>query len=108
MKFRKDSPVLPGITVLLAILISVVSLTGMFVDGFYTKETFNWQIQALGQDEIDLYIIIPVLLVTGINFSKNNQISSQLWAGTLLYLIYTFTIYCFDVHFNHLFPVYCL
>ena len=80
----------------------------MLTDGFYANETFNWQIQALGQDEIDLFIITPVLLVTGLNFSKNNQAPVLLWAGTLLYIIYTFLIYCFDVHFNYLFPVYCL
>jgi len=108
MKPGKDHPVLPGITVLLAVLISAVSLVGMFSNGFYAKESFNWQIQALGQDEIDLFIITPLLLITGINFSKNNKISSLLWAGTLLYLVYTFAIYCFDVHFNYLFPVYCV
>ena len=68
MKPGKDFPVLPGITVLLSVLISAVSLAGMFSEGFYAKEAFNWQIQALGQDEIDLFIITPVLLVTGINF----------------------------------------
>ena len=108
MKPEKNSPILPGISVLLAILISIVSLAGMLVNSFYAKESFNWQIQALGQDEIDLYVITPVLLMTGLNFSKNNRALTLLWAGTLLYVIYTFLIYCFDIHFNHLFPVYCL
>jgi hypothetical protein len=92
---------------LLAILISIVSLAGMLVNGFLCKESVNWQIQALGQDEIDLFVITPVLLMTGLNFSKNNRALTLLWAGTLLYVIYTFLIYCFDVHFNNLFPVYC-
>ena len=106
MKPEKNSPILPGISVLLAILISIVSLAGMLVNSFYAKESFNWQIQALGQDEIDLYVITPVLLMTGLNFSKNNRALTLLWAGTLLYVIYTFLIYRFDIHFNHLFPVY--
>ena len=108
MKPEKNSPILPGISVLLAILISIVSLAGILVNDFYAKESFTWQIQALGQDEIDLYIITPVLLMTGLNFSKNNRALTLLWAGTLLYIIYTFLIYCFDVHFNNLFPVYCV
>ena len=108
MKPGKESPVLPGISVLLAVLISIASLPGILANGFYAKESFNWQIQALGQDEIDLFIITPVLLMTGLNFSKNNRALTLLWAGTLLYIIYTFLIYCFDVHFNYLFPVYCL
>jgi hypothetical protein len=107
MKPEKNSQVLPGISVLLAILISIVSLAGMLVSGFYAKESFNWQIQALGQDEIDLFVITPVLLMTGLNFSKNNRAINLLWAGTLLYVIYTFVLYCFDVHFNNLFPLYC-
>ena len=30
------------------------------------------------------------------------------WGGVLCYLIYTFIIYCFAVHFNRLFVIYCI
>jgi len=108
MKSEKNNQVLPGISVLLAILISIVSLGGIVANDFYAKESFNWQIQALGQDEIDLFLVTPVLLVSGLNFSKNDRALTLLWAGTILYIIYTFLIYCFDIHFNNLFPAYCL
>ena len=30
-----------------------------------------------------------------------------LWAGVILYIVYTFIIYSFDIHFNRLFIIYC-
>ncbi|HEY3429782.1 MAG TPA: hypothetical protein VGK39_03830, partial [Cyclobacteriaceae bacterium] len=39
---------------------------------------------------------------------KNKTIGFPIWGGVLLYLVYTFVIYSFDVHFNKLFVLYCL
>jgi len=89
-------------------MIIVVSCVGIFEKDFYAKETFNWRAQALGQDMVDLFLIVPALLVTAILTFKRKGIAALLWAGTVLYVIYTFMIYCFDVHFNRLFIVYCL
>jgi hypothetical protein len=84
-----------------------VSVAGLLAPGFYSKETLYWQVQCRGQDVIDLFFIVPTLVVTG-SLSSKKRISLLLYTGTLLYIIYTFVIYCFDVHFNSLFPVYCL
>ena len=32
----------------------------------------------------------------------------MIWGGIVLYITYTFVIYCFAIHFNNLFVVYCL
>ena len=91
----------------LAALIIFASIVGLFTPGFYLAETPDWQAQSFGQDAIDLFFISPVLIVTALLATRKNKIAFLLWSGVNLYLIYTYLIYCFDVHFNSLFIVYC-
>ena len=92
----------------LVISILYTSSVGLFTAEFYSRETLNWQTQSIGQDMMDLFLIAPVLLTSSILAWKGNKIGTLLWAGTNLYLIYTFCIFCFDVHFNSLFIFYCI
>jgi len=107
VKIDTHNKIIPAITVLLAILITLTSVTGLRTHDFYSDETSNWQIQSRGQDMVDLFLVVPVLIITGFVSLKKNA-SLLLWAGALLYITYTFIIYCFDVHFNILFPAYCI
>jgi hypothetical protein len=91
----------------LAALIIGCSLTGILTPGFYGRETPNWQAQSNGQDLVDLILIVPALLVTAIA-SRRNEKAFLLWGGVMLYVAYTFVLYCFEVHFNSLFFFYCL
>jgi hypothetical protein len=91
----------------LSALIVICSCIGLFTPGFYLHETVNWQLQSLTQDAIDLFLIAPLLLVTSWLANRNKQSAAILRAGVILYILYTFTIYCFDVHFNNLFILYC-
>ncbi len=95
------------LSVPLALSCIFTSYIGLFTVNFYIKEVFNWQVQSVGQDMIDLFLVVPVLLITALLARNGNKISLLLWAGTNLYLVYTFTIFCFDVHFNSLFIFYC-
>jgi hypothetical protein len=95
------------LSLVLAALIIFASIYGLLTPGFYSVETPNWQAQSVGQDEINLFLISPVLIITAIAGMKN-KIAFRLWSGVNLYLIYTYVIYCFDVHFNNLFIIYCL
>src|SRR6266508_6428814 len=95
------------LSVPLALLITAVSCIGIFTKDFYIKETFNWQAQCIGQYMVDIFVIAPALLLTAILAYKENRIAAFLWAGTILYILYTFIIYCFDIHFNQLFIIYC-
>lgn len=88
--------------------VTIVSYAGLFFSGTYAKETANWQAQAFGQDIIDLFLITPLLLITSWLAYKNSRAALLLWSGVLVYLIYTFVLFCFSVHFNYLFIVYCL
>lgn len=91
----------------LAAMVIAVSCTGLFTHNFYSRETLNWQAQAMGQDIFDLFLCIPVLIATALLAYRGNQPAVLVWAGAVVYLMYTFMIYGFAVHFNALFLIYC-
>lgn len=93
---------------LICLLIIVSSYPSLVIEDFYIKEAFNWQIQSIGQDVINLFCITPFLFITSILILINRPYAVLLWLGCLLYLIYTYIIYCFDIHFNQYFIIYCL
>lgn len=93
---------------LLSISVAITSCIGLLEHHFYYLETKNWQTQAIGQDLVNLLLIIPCLLVVSWLTFRGNSWSGMVKPGILLYLAYTFTIYCFEIHFNKLFLLYCL
>lgn len=106
---KKSNPqVVIALSVPLALLVAGVSFVGIFSPDFYAKETLNWQVQAVGRDIIDLVLVVPVLMVTALITFKIGRTGTLLWGGVLVYLVHTFVIYSFDVHFNKLFIIYCL
>jgi len=92
----------------LLISVIIVSCIGIFSKDVYGQETSLWQIQCKGQDIIDLFLVAPVLFFSALAASRGNKMAITVWAGTILFLVYTFAIYCFDVHFNRLFLLYCI
>jgi hypothetical protein len=105
-KVNYNRKVVLALSIPQCILITAVSCVGLSMPGLYSQETLNWQVQSLGQDTVDLFVVTPSLVITAIYAWKNNKIGWLLWSGVNLYLIYTFVIYCFDVHFNRLFILY--
>lgn len=104
---EKQKHVMLALSVLISLLIAAASLQGLYNDSLYVKATNAWQMQTLAQDAINLVLIIPVLLIAALLISLNKLIGQALWSGTLLYVVYTYSIYCFAVPFNSLFLVYC-
>lgn len=96
------------LSVLLAALLVTESYTGLMTDGFYYQETLNWQAQSIGQDLINILLVVPSLLIASWYAFKGNKIAMVIKVGILMYISYTFTIYCFDIHFNRLFLLYCI
>ena len=94
-------------SVILSLLVIAVSLTGLLYPGFYAQETANWQAQTYGQDLIDLVLVVPTLLIAAALLFRGNKNALLVWGGAIIYLLYTFVIYCFSVHFNRLFLLYC-
>jgi hypothetical protein len=98
---------IPAFSIPLGILVAGVSYTALYTPGFYPDESPNWQVQALGQDAVDLFLVVPCLLLSGMLAFRGHAAARYVWGGTLLYLAYTFVLYCFDIRFNSLFPFYC-
>ncbi len=61
----------------IAIPVIVVSCYGIFINGIYAGETANWRVQAIGQDMVDLFIIVPTLITSGILGYYGNKICYQ-------------------------------
>lgn len=96
------------LTIPLAIFTAIVSYVGIFIENTYLKETVNYAAQGIGQDIVNLFVIVPVLLISSVFAYRENRFGLFLWSGTLFYMVYSYAIYCFALHFNNLFLVYCL
>jgi hypothetical protein len=97
-----------ALSVITAILICATSFVGLFMPDFYEAESREWQIQCKAQDFINLAIIVPSFLTVSLLLFANKPYAPVMWAGCLLYMVYTFLIYCFDIHFNTFFILYCI
>ncbi|MEO8167100.1 MAG: hypothetical protein ABI623_02575 [bacterium] len=107
MNPRPEKPIIVWLSMPLAILVVVGGWAGLSLPDTYLKETLNGRAQAVGQDAVDLILVAPMLIVSAFLAQRKNIIAMFFWGGTCLYLIYTYTIFCFDVHFNNLFLIYC-
>lgn len=94
-------------TSILAILIATASLAGIWEPSIYAKETASWGAQGLGQDVVDLLVIVPVLLGCSWGVARGSRIAMLVLAGVLIYVVYSFFLYSLAMHFNALFLVYC-
>jgi hypothetical protein len=96
------------LTLLLALSLSIVSIAGGFFPDTYERDHVSMAAQGAGQDLVDLFLVVPLLLVTYFLAARGSRKASLLYAGTLAYIMYSFVIYCFGVYFNQLFLLYCL
>jgi hypothetical protein len=95
------------LTLATAIFICIGACFGIWNEHTYILETQNWKVQGIAQDIVDLFIIVPVLIVSGYYSYRQDKIALFVFGGTTLFLIYTYAIYTFAVHFNFLFLAYC-
>ena len=86
-------------------LVTLASVLGLTDPGTYDEETANWAAQARGQD-IGNLVAVVTLLVSGHRWARGSHRAAMVWLGTLLYLVYAYTVYSLAVHFNQLFLVY--
>lgn len=95
------------LTILLAISLTLVSVAGVFVPGTYSRDAASMAAQGVGQDFVDLFLVVPLLVISFFFSARGNRIGALLYSGTVFYIMYSFIIYCFGVHFNQLFLLYC-
>ena len=105
MPSERTTPWWLWLSVPIATLAIVASLSGVFVDSVYAKETENFAAQGIGQDIANL-IAYPVLLLLAWAASRGSVRAYLGWLGILVYSAYSYAIYAFDVRFNALFLVY--
>jgi hypothetical protein len=90
----------------LAALFAGASLGNILLPGAYRRETALWTAQGLGQDWVDLLVVVPALIVSATFALRGSRLSRLLLGGTLAYTAYSLVLYAFAVHFNSLFLVY--
>ncbi|MBN2214331.1 MAG: hypothetical protein JW723_08805 [Bacteroidales bacterium] len=107
MMKNKELRIITLLSLLLAISLAVASVFGIFVWATYERETASMAAQGIGQDIVNLFLVVPLLVVSLLLLRKNNIIAFYVFGGTVFYILYSFIIYCFGVHFNMMFLVYC-
>lgn len=106
-KSKSDNNIL-YLTIPIVILIVICSSLGIWNQKLYVKETIDWLSQCVGQDISNLFFVSSILLVSAFYASKGNRTAKIIWTGVMITNVYSYVIYCFAVHFNFLFHVYCL
>ncbi|MDD4971416.1 MAG: hypothetical protein PHT07_18455 [Paludibacter sp.] len=106
MEKRNDANILM-LSIPLAILTAFVSYAGIFCVGTYAKETAIYAAQGIGQDIVNLFFVVPILIIAAIFAYRKSKLGLLIWSGSIFYLAYSYTIYSFGLHFNHLFIAYC-
>jgi hypothetical protein len=105
---KKLLKILSVLSVLLGISLAVVSFFGAFVPAIYERDAASMAAQGMGQDLVDLFLVVPVFLISLVLFRRGSRLAAFVYGGTLFYILYSFFIYAFGVHFNSLFLFYCL
>ena len=94
------------ITVPLSIALAITGLAA-FWPGIYWQITPLSATGAMASDILDLFVIVPVLVIAAVLARRGSLSALLVWAGTLGFLAYNFVIYALEVHFNPMFPAYC-
>lgn len=94
-------------TITIAVLVAVTAAAGLFWPATYARETLYSRTGGYASDIVDLFLVVPVLLISGILGHRGSISARLIWLGTQGYLFYNFIIYAFGVHFNALFLIYC-
>ena len=88
------------------ILMAGASAAGIFLPFVYAKETPSWAAQGMGQDVVNLLVVVPAMAVCIYRAARGSPRAVLILLGLLLYATYSYVLYAFFVHFNALFPIY--
>jgi hypothetical protein len=91
---------------LLAAVFAIASLGNILLPGAYARETASWSAQGVGQDWVDLLVVVPVLVVSAALARRGSHRAALILGGAVGYTAYSLVLYAFAVHFNVLFIVY--
>jgi len=102
---RSHDPILWS-TIVIVLLVAVTAVAGLFWPPTYARETSYGRFGGYSSDIVDLFLVVPILLISGIRAYRGSVPARLVWLGTQGYLLYNFVIYAFGVHFNALFLIY--
>lgn len=105
MSPNKTDHVLLWTTLLIALLLTIMALAGLFWPPTYARETST--AGGRSADAVNLVVVVPVLLVSGIMACRGSVPGHLVWLGAQGYLLYNLVFYTLALHFNALFLVYC-
>lgn len=100
--------IIKNLTIIVTIFVAIVSVFGGFVESTYERDSSSMATQAMGQDLVDLFIVVPLLIITFIYMIRRNRAATLIFGGIVSYILYSFIIYSFGIYFNNLFLLYCL
>jgi len=95
------------LTIIMLAFLTIASFFGAFVDITYARETASMAAQGIGQDLVDLFLVVPAIIITLILMKKGSRAATLIFGGLVFYVLYSFIIYSLGVHFNLMFLVYC-
>src|SRR4029453_13084233 len=87
-------------------LMSLASAGGIWLPFVYVQETASWAAQGRGQDIVNLAVVLPAMLIALYAASAGSLRAVLVVLGLLIYLVYSYVLYAFFVHFNLQFPIY--
>jgi len=95
---KKNDPIILLLSVPLAILTAIVSFAGVFIENTYAGENALYTAQGIGQYIVNLFIVVPVLLIAAFFAWRKSKLGLLIWSGIIFYLAYSYTIYSFGFH----------
>ena len=70
------------------------------------RETPTWAAQGIGQDVANLFCIFPSMLIALPFAFRGSTRATLVSLGLLIYVVYSYILYAFLIHFGPWFPVY--
>lgn len=95
------------LSLLIALLTAIASLTGiLFADLVYP--TAEAQRSFVANDVVNLFIGLPILLISMGLALRGKLIGLLFWPGAIFYGLYNYLVYLFGVPFNGIYPLFML
>lgn len=106
MKHPSKPGVVAPLSYSLAAVVTGSSLGGILLPEVYARETASWGAQGLGQDWVNLILVAPLLAGGTWLAGRGRRAWTFLLAGAYFYLLYSYVLYAFCMHFNRLYFLY--
>jgi len=90
----------------MAVLFAAASIGNIALPAAYARETASWAAQGIGQDWVDVFVVVPVLLVSAVLARRGSRRAALVMGGAIAYTTYSLVLYSLAIHFNQLFLVY--